>query len=386
MFRINKIRTARVLFLITVMGLSAWAREENAYRFTIDFQLDHTPVKNQARTGTCWCFATVSFLESEILRTSGIRTDLSEMFIVRMTYPHKAENYVRLHGQANFGQGGQSHDVFDQIRRYGIVPESVYSGQRIGERLHNHGEMFGILESMLTSITKRRGPLTPRWMEAFEAVLNVYLGKPPETFDFEGQSFTPRSFAAHLGIQPDDYVELTSFSHVPFYEKVRLEVPDNWSFDSGYLNVPIDDLEVAADHALKSGYTVAWDGDVSERDFSTRETGYAVVPLKEPEAMSREERDQKITEPVEEKTVTQEMRQETFDNQTTTDDHLMHIVGIAHDQKGTKYYYIKNSGGTERKNEGYVYMSQAYFRLKTIALTVHRDALPEHIRKRVMSN
>ena len=360
--------------------------EKSPYQFTIDYQVAHTPVKNQASTGTCWCFSTVSFLESEFMRISNEEVDLSEMYVVRRTYPRKAENYIRLHGNATFGQGGQSHDVIEQVCRYGIVPEEVYPGMNIEEKKHNHGEMFAVLKAMLDGTLKAgKKRITPCWKTAFEKVLDTYLGEPPVDFVHKGKKFTPKSFAEnYLKLNLDDYIELTSYSHVPFYEKCRLEVPDNWTYNEDYYNVPIDDLEKIIDRAIKHGYTVVWDGDVSERDFSTRKTGYAIVPEKDWEEKTTTEKEEKITEPVKEKKITQELRQKTFDNFETTDDHLMHIVGLAHDQKGTKFYYTKNSGGIkERKNEGYVYMSRSYVRLKTIAIMVNKNALAGKIKKKL---
>ncbi len=349
-----------------------------ARTFTLEIKLPHTPVRDQYRTGTCWDFATTSFLESELLRLGRGEFDLSEMHTVRRTYPRKAAHYVRLHGNAPFGQGGQAHDVLDTIARWGAVPESVYSGLNLGEGRHNHGELFAVLKGLLDAVLKREGTrVSPRWAEAVEAVLDVYLGKVPERFSYQGQEYTPQTFASEvLRLPLDRYVELTSYSHHPFHKACPLDIPDNWSLNGNYLNLPIDELEATVDHALKNGYTVEWDGDVSEKEFSTRETGYAIVPQKAWEEKTQAERDAKPTAPEPELEITQALRQATFDNLTTTDDHLMHIVGLARDQQGNKFYWIKNSGGTDRKNGGYLYMSQAYFRLKTVAVMLHRDAIP----------
>ena len=360
--------------------------DEFEYEFTIDKELAHTPVKNQYRTGTCWCFATISFLESEILRNGKEEIDLSEMFVVRHTYPKKALNYVRLHGDANFSQGGQSHDVINQIRDFGVVTEDVYSGMHIEESRHNHGEMVAVLSSIVDAVLKRAGSrVTPRWTEAFDAVLDVYLGSAPEKFKYKGKDYTPKDFADdYLELELEDYIELTSFTHHPFYQQCRLEIPDNWDFNSDYYNVPIEDLERIIDNALEDGYTICWDGDVSEEEFSSREKGHAIIPEKDWYEKSDDEKEAKLTGPVEEKEVTQELRQKTFDNFTTTDDHLMHIVGVAHDQEGNKFYYTKNSGGSvDRKNDGYVYMSRAYTLIKVIAIMVHKDALPKDIKKKL---
>jgi bleomycin hydrolase len=366
-------------------------KEKPAYVFKVETEVKRTPVKDQYHTGTCWCFSTVSFLESELLRIGKEEIDLSEMFVVRCTYPHKALNYIRMHGRANFSQGGQSHDVLDQIRQYGIVPEVLYPGMNIDEKRHNHGEMSSVLQGILEGVLKRRGTrVTPRWLDAFEAVLDVYLGKIPETFTYKGKTYTPKKFASdYLQLNLDDYIELTSYTHHPFYKKCMLDVPDNWTYNDDYYNVPIDDLEKIADHALRNGYSLVWDGDVSENDFSRGRsktdygTGYAIVPEKDWEDKTKAERNEKITQPVKEKEVTQAMRQKTFYNFTTTDDHLMHIVGIAHDQKGTKCYLTKNSSGTDRPYEGYIYLSRAYFRLKGIAIMTHKDALPTDIKEKL---
>jgi bleomycin hydrolase len=391
---------SKVFVLVIILALipfSATAKkkkdkkEKPVYQFKVETEVKRTPVKNQYRTGTCWCFSTLSFLESEVLRKGKEEIDLSVMYIVRHTYPHKAMNYVRLHGKAVHDQGGQAHDVMDQLRRYGIVPESVYPGMNIDEKRHNHGEMMSVLQGVVDGVLKRRGSrITPRWMEAYEAVLDVYLGKVPQSFTYKEKTFTSKSFAAdYLQINPDDYVEFTSYSHHSFYKKCRLELPDNWSYDDNYYNVPIDDLERIADFALRNGYSLVWDGDVSEKDYSKGRsrtasgTGYAIVPEKDYEDMTKAERKKEVTEPVKEKEITQELRQKTFNNFTTTDDHLMHIVGIAHDQLGTKYYLTKNSGGVDRANNGYIYLSRAYYRLKGMAILVHKDSIPPDIKDKI---
>ncbi len=385
------------LVILTLIPLSGTAKKKKdkkdkpVYVFKVETEVKRTPVKNQYRTGTCWCFSTAAFLEAELLRLGKEEIDLSEMFVVRHTYPHKAMNYIRLHGDANHSQGGQSHDVIDQLRRYGIVPEDVYPGMNIGEKRHNHGEMISVLNGIMEGVLKKRGTrVTPRWLEAYEAVLDVYLGKVPETFTYKGKTYSPKSFLKdYMQLNLDDYIELTSYSHHPYYKQCRLELPDNWTYDANYYNVPIDDLEAIVDHALKNGYSLVWDGDVSERDFSYRVsrskfgTGYAVVPEKNWEDKTKAERKEEITEPVKEKDVTQEMRQKTFDNFSTTDDHLMHIVGIAHDQKGTKFYLTKNSGGLDRTHGGYIYLSRSFLRLKTTALMIHKDSLPDGMKKKL---
>lgn len=392
---LTKLIIILVVFALIPFGAMAKKKKDSVdkpvYVFKVEKEVKRTPVKNQARTGTCWCFSTISYLESEMLRIGKEETDLSEMFVVRHTYPYKADNYIRLHGKANHSQGGQSHDVVNAIRRHGIVPESVYDGKKIGQKRHNHGEMVSVLNGFVDGVLKKRGgKITPRWQEAYNAILDVYLGKSPESFEYKGKTYTPKRFAKDfMGLNLDDYIELTSYSHRPFYKKCRIELPDNWDYNSDYYNVPIGDLEKIVDFALKNGHSFVWDGDVSERFYNQRRsrndygTGYAIVPEKDWEDLSKKEKKEKITKPVKEKEITQAMRQETLDNRTTTDDHLMHVVGLAKDQKGTKYYYTKNSGGPDRVNAGYVYLSRSFFRLKTTAIFIHKDALPGEIKQKL---
>ncbi len=383
------------LFLsLGMLGLNALAadrkpdkeKQKSAYQFTTEVEVKRTPVKSQARTGTCWCFATTSMIESELLRMGKPVIDLSEMFTVRNAYIDKADSYIRLHGSANFSAGGQGHDVMDMFRKHGAVPEAVYSGMMSWEKEHNHGELSRVLQGMLEGVLNKRWEerVTPQWPKALAAVLDSYLGPIPQSFEYEGKPYTPQTFLKeYMQIDPDDYVELTSYSHHPFYERIRLEIPDNWAFNPDYYNLPIDDLESVVNHALRTGYSVVWDGDVSEKDFSTKDTGYGIVPVKDWEDKTEAERLEKPTAPVAEKQVTQEMRQETFASFSTTDDHLMHIVGLAKDQKGTPFYLTKNSHGTDRMYNGYVYLSRSYLRLKTVAVMVHKDALPADLRAKL---
>ncbi len=379
--------TAMLAFILSATPAAAGAKgaDKPAYKFKTLTEVRHTPVKDQYHTGTCWCFATVSFLEAEALRLGKGEIDLSEMFVVRHTYPKKALNYVQMHGNAVHQQGGQAHDVIDQVREFGIVPEEAYSGMNIGQKRHNHGEMAAVLQGMVEAVLKRRGTrLTPRWLEAYEAVLDTYLGKVPAEFPWRGKTYTAMTFLSDfLGLDLDDYVELTSYEQHPFYAKCRLEIPDNWTYNSDYFNLPIDELESVVEKALTGGYSVVWDGDVSEKDFSTRETGYALVPEKDWEDRTTAERERKPTSPLKEKEVTQEMRTRTLRDFSTTDDHLMHIVGLAQDQTGARFYRIKNSGGTDRKYDGYLYMSLPYFRLKTTALMVNKNSLSAELRAKL---
>ena len=377
------------LLFLSWLALPAMAREikdgKPAYRFKTSVEVKHTPVKDQDRTGTCWCFATVSFLESELLRLGRGEFDLSEMFVVRHTYPRKALRYVQMHGNAVHQQGGQAHDVIDRLRDSGLVPEAAYSGMNIGEKRHNHGEMVAVLQGIVDAVLKRQGTrLTPRWLEAYDAALDAYLGKVPGEFSWQGKKYTAKAFLSDaLALDLDDYIELTSYDHHPFYKKCRLEIPDNWTYNSDYYNLPIDELESVVEKALTGGYSVIWDGDVSERDFSTRETGYALVPEKDWEDRTAAEREKKPAAPIKEKEVSQAMRSQTFSDFSTTDDHLMHIVGLAHDQTGAPFFLVKNSGGNDRKFGGYLYMSLPYFRLKTTALMVNRNSLAPELRSKL---
>ncbi len=382
------------LALVTLGILNLTAQETKArsgYKFETVADVKVTPVKNQASTGTCWCFATTSFLEAELLRTHNKSYDLSEMFTVHNAYLDKGMRYFRFQGANTFGQGGQAHDVINMIEKYGIVPESVYGGLNYGTTSHSHGEMVSGLKGYLDAINKSRG-LTIAWPDAYKAILETYLGKAPEKFTYEGKEYTPKSFASAIGINPKDYIELTSYQAYPFYEQVELEIPDNWSHDR-YYNVPLDDLMAIMNNALKNGYTVAWDGDVSEKGFS-HGNGLAILPTDQPENMSSTDRArfEKITpaqmysfvSPVPEMKVTDADRQETFNNRQTSDDHLMHLTGILKDQNGTLYYKTKNSWGTERNPfGGYLYMSEPYCRMKTVAILVHKDAIPQAIKTKL---
>lgn len=382
-------RTSRLFVVLIIFACfflaEAAAADKTAYRFQTVVEVKHTPVKDQYHTGTCWCFATVSFLEAEALRLGKGEIDLSEMYMVRRTYPKKALNYVQMHGHAVHQQGGQAHDVIDRLRDSGLMPEEAYSGLNIGQKRHDHGEMVAVLQGLADAVLKREGSrVTPRWLEAYEGVLNAYLGQVPAEFSWKGRTCTPRSFADEvLGLDAGDYVELTSYDAHPYYGKCRLEIPDNWTYNSDYYNLPVDELEAVVEKALASGYTVVWDGDVSEKDFSTRETGWALVPEKDWEDRTVAEREKKPTAPLKERQVDQALRTATLRDFTTTDDHLMHIVGLAQDQTGARFYRIKNSGGTDRKYDGYLYMSHPYFRLKTTALMVNKNSLAPELRSKL---
>ncbi|NQT78517.1 MAG: aminopeptidase [Bacteroidetes bacterium] len=370
---------------------------DTAYFFETIAEVPVTSVKDQHRSGTCWAFGGISFIEAEVLRSTGMETDLSEMFIVRYAYADKALKYVRLHGRSNFGGGGQAHDVTNVISKYGIVPEQVYPGLEIGEEKHNHGEMDGVLRGFLDAVVKKRGgKLSPKWFEAYSAILDVYLGSIPLTFEVDGTDFDPPGYAEELGIDPDDFIELTSYSIYPFYESINLEIPDNWS-DDLYYNLPLQDLMDVINYALENGYSICWDGDVSDKGFSHK-NGIAIIPEKNVESMEGTEREhwEKLTasekakelydfeKPGDEKEISQQMRQEHFDNYTSTDDHLMHLSGIVKDQHGTKYYITKNSWDDDSNdNGGYLNMSESYLKLNTVAIMLHKDAVPKKLAKKM---
>lgn len=389
--------------MLAFIGTSVFAQdaetkeEVKGYQFTVVKQLDATPVKNQYRAGTCWSYSGISFLESEIMRMGKGTFDLSEMYIVRHTYQVKAEKFVRMHGELNFGQGGAFHDVTEMIREYGIMPQEAYQGLNYGTEKDVHGELDAVLKGIIDAVIKDENKtVTPVWSKAYSKVLDVYLGEVPEKFNYNGKSFTPMSFAKSIGFDADNYVEIGSYTHHPFYKKFILEVQDNWMWDAIY-NVKMDEMMAIMDHAIENGYTIAWGADVSEKGFSWN-NGVAVVPEEVKENLSDNEQSKwadltdrqraklfySFDAPIKEKVITQEMRQEGFDNYTTTDDHGMHITGIAKDQNGTKYYIVKNSW-SEQGNDyhGYFYASEAFVKLKTIDFMIHKDALTKDMKKKL---
>ena len=354
-------------------------KKNGGYTFTISKMIDCTPVKNQFKSGTCWVFSTNSFLESEIMRLGNGKIDLSEMYVVRNMYIQKAEHYVRYQGNTNFGSGGEPHDVINAVRQYGLIPFSVYSGMPAGQVKPVHSEMDAVLKAMLDAMIKLPdGKLNPNWKSAFIGALDGYLGTPPVNFNFQGKNYTPQSFAQAMGINPDDYVEITSFAHHPFYSQFILEIPDNWANQAEY-NVPLQDLKRILDNAINNNYSVDWASDVSEHGFSFK-NGVAIVPEKNFDDMTQGEKDSMFTRPAPEKDINQANRQEAFDNLSTTDDHGMQIVGYANDQTGKPYYLVKNSWGTDRNDlDGYFYCSVPYFLYKTTAILVNKNAIPKDI-------
>jgi bleomycin hydrolase len=370
------------------------AKESN-YNFKQVQRLAASPVESQGRTGTCWSFSALSFLESEIMRIN--KSDepiiLSEMFIVRKAYEEKAKKYIRMDGRTNFGEGGAFHDIPYVIRNFGIVPRSVYSGLKKKKDTYNHGGMFDRLDSIVQQAKSSGNGIQSEWLNAYNAELDNGIGVLPTDFKFKGTSYTPQTFYNSLGIDMNDYVSLTSFTNHKMHEKCMLQIPDNWLWDFSY-NVKINELFESTLHALKSGYTVAWGADVSEEGFSFR-NGIAIVPASDAQIKIEGQDNKNFSDggadkysevflnPVREVEVTQEMRQKAYDEKQTTDDHGMHIVGFNVDRKGRYFFLVKNSWGTSNYPEGYLYVSEAYFKLKTINVYLHKEAIQDQLRAKI---
>ncbi len=388
--------------LIGLIGLiSPVCAEEQAdsfegWQFTTIDSVGITPVKDQNRSGTCWCFSTIGFLESEILRTKGIELDLSEMFIVNHNMLDRATYFVRQYGEGSqYAPGGSAYDVLYCMEHYGLVTQDAMPGIRYGDTLPNHTEVDAICKGFLGGITGGKvKKLSPVWREAFQAIWDTYLGKCPETFSYNGKTYTPLEFKEWLGLKESDYVSLTSYTHHPFYTRFALEVPDNWRMDQMY-NVPMDEMMQIIDNAIRHGYTLAWGADVSETGFTRK--GIGVMPDADHGAditgsdaakwlgLSADDKRKELTKkPLPEVEVTQEMRQKAYDNWETTDDHGMQIFGIAKDQNGKEYYMVKNSWGTAKSDyKGIWYVSRAFMAYKTNNIVVHKDAIPKDIRKKL---
>ncbi|MFA8299122.1 MAG: aminopeptidase C [Hyphomicrobiales bacterium] len=393
------ISKAILLFIAISIGQVTIAQDKEkkeGYKFKTKYEAPYTSVKNQYRSGTCWSFAGIAFLESEILRKTGDTTDLSEMYVVRNVYPEKAKKYVRFHGSCNFAGGGGFSDVLWSVDQYGIVPEDNYKGLNYGEENHVHGELDAVLKSYANAIIKNKNKkLSTAWYKGFNNIIDTYLGEKPESFTYKGQTYTPKSLQEKYDINPDDYIEITSYNHHPFYSEFILEIPDNWML-SKYYNVPLEDLIKITKHALKKGYAVGWDADVSDKGFS-HSKGLAILPDTQKEDLSGTEKEkwEKLTskekrnalysfdKPVKEKEITQESRQKDFDNYSATDDHLMLFTGVAKDQNRNEYFIVKNSWDTGNKYDGFFYASTPYVKDKTISILIHKDALPKKIRKKL---
>ena len=363
------------------------------YEFTTVKENPITSIKNQYRSGTCWCFSALSFVESEILRTKGYELDLSEMFVVGKSYRDRAVKYVRLDGHLNFAAGSSFGDVLHVINDYGIVPQDAMPGFNYGTELPEHNELDAVLKGYVDAVKKNPNrKLSTAWLRGFDGIVEAYFGEYPETFTVDGAEYTPESFREHIGFNYDDYVNITSFTHHPFYEPFVIEVCDNWRWDSAY-NLPMDEMMEVMYNAIDKGYTIAWGSDVSEKGF-TRD-GLAVMPVEEKKAAAGSDQERWVGKAAEaekeevkaslpqEMTITQEMRQDGYDRKTTTDDHGMHIYGVAKDQNGTKYFMVKNSWGETGKYKGVWYASDSFVRYKTMNIVVHKDALPKHIAKKL---
>ncbi|WP_026705767.1 C1 family peptidase [Flavobacterium soli] len=362
-------------FLSIALLTIAFSAYSQNYEFQTIKDIEATPVISQGQTGTCWSFSSTSFLEAEIIRTSGKQIDLSEMYNVRHTYPKKAWNYVMRQGKAQFGEGGLNHDVINSAMKFGIVPADAYSGLVGNATILNHSKMVEELEAVLKPYADLSKKLDPKWKTEVSDILDKHMGADISEFTYEGKKYTPKSFLEMTKLNLEEYVTISSFSHEPFYKEFILDIPDNFANGSFY-NLPLDEFILNIDNALEKGYTLALDADVSERTFSPK-SGIAVIPENEADNKAI------LTEIKKEKEITQEFRQQEFENFNTTDDHLMHIVGKLKDQKGNVYYKVKNSWGTDNGNGGYVYMSVPYMKLKAISVLVHKNALDKKTKKKL---
>lgn len=385
--------------IIAAFSLLTFAAKDttavDTFQFTVVKENKISPVKNQASSGTCWSFSGLGFFEAELLRMGKPEVDLSEMFVVYHSYSDKADKFVRTNGHINFAGGGSFHDVMYVLKNYGIVPEEQMNGLNYGEDKHRHGELDALTESYVKTIIKNPNrKLSTAWKAGFDGILDAYLGKLPAEFTVNGKQFSPQTYAQSLGLNMDDYISLTSFTHHPFYSKFAIEIPDNWRWGVSY-NLPLEDFARIFDSAIEKGFTVAWGTDVSEKGFTRN--GVAVNPELKKENLpgsdqarwlniSQKEMEEKILAakgPQPEVKVTQELRQEGFDNYQTTDDHGMVIYGKAKDQNDTKYYLVKNSWGTDSKYKGIWYASESFVLHKTINIVVHKDAVPKDIIKKL---
>ena len=369
--------------LINSLKINASDNSKALFKFKDVINLENTSVKTQGSSGTCWSYSANSFIESEMIRMGRKPVEISQIFSARNAYVEKGKMYVRMHGAVTLGDGGAFHDVMNMFKKYGAVPQSVYTGLNYGTEKNKFAEMAALMEAVLAATVKNpNGELTPNWEKAYTAVIDSYLGEIPKSFDFNGKKYTPETFAKEIvGINADDYVEISSLQEYPYYSKFTLLVPDNWSFDQVY-NVKMNELTEIIDNALKNGYTVAWAGDVSEKSFSWK-NGVAFVPEKKFDEMTTEEKADLFNSPKKEMVVTEENRQKAFNNYTTTDDHGMHIVGISKDQNGKEYYIVKNSWGATNEYKGYLCMTKEFVKYKTTDIMLHKNAIPSTIAKKL---
>ena len=392
------------LMAVVAMSASAAKKKEankNANKpvFTIIKENPITSIKDQNRSGTCWDYSTLSFFESEILKATGKTYDLCESFVANKTYLERAIQVVRYHGDCQFAQGGSAEDVLATMKKHGIVPEGTmpFPGSLYGDSLNNFNEFFGVLEPYVAAISKSSAKkISNAWKTGMQGILDAYLGKCPEKFVYEGKEYTPKTFMASLGINLDDYVSITSYTHHPFYTAFAVEVQDNWRFPLSY-NVPIDEMMQIIDNAVEQGYTVAWGGDVSEEGFTRQGLAYAVDSKKTQQSLQGSDMAKwlKMTATkkrsiidslgctVPEIVATQELRQERFDNWELTDDHGMLIFGVAKDQNGKEYYMVKNSWGETGDYKGIWYMTKTFIAANTMDFLINKNAIPAEIRKKL---
>ena len=389
-------RKGLLLCSMLLGSMSTMAQGAKDFEFTTIKEIPITSIKNQNRSGTCWAYSSLGFFEAELLRQGKGEYDLCEMFVAHKTYEDRAKASVRLHGDISFAQGGSFYDVVYCMKNYGMMPETSMPlpGTLYGDTLANFTEFFSIAEGYVNGIAKgKQKKLSPAWFKGLNAVFDTYLGEVPETFVYNGVTYTPQSFQASLGLNMDDYVSLTSYTHHPFYEPFILEIQDNWRWGESY-NLPIDELMEVMDNAVRNGYTFAWGSDVSEDGFTRN--GIAVCPdvTKAPDYSGSDmahwlglsnagKMQEATTRPMPEIEVTQEMRQEAYDNWETTDDHGMLIYGLAKDQTGKEYFMVKNSWGKSGRYNGIWYASKAFVKYKTMNILVHKDAIPKTIRKKI---
>ena len=368
------------------------AAPEAEYKFTVVKENPITSIKNQYRSGTCWCFSTLGFLESESIRIKNIKDttlypDFSEMFVVSHSYKERAEKYVRTDGHINFASGSEADDVLHVVEDYGLVPQSAMPGL---QPLPIHGELDATTKAYVEAIAKNPNrTLSTTWKKGFDAIVDNFLGETPEIFEYNGKTYTPASYRDEMGIVPSDYVTLTSFTHHPFYKSFIIEISDNWRWDSAY-NIPLDEFMEVIYSAIDNGYTLAWGTDVSEKGFTRNGIGVLLDDAKSTAGSDQErwvgkagEKKEAVVALPKEAPVTQESRQEGFDNKTTTDDHGMQIFGVAKDQNGTKYVMVKNSWGKTGKYNGIWYCSDSFVRAKSMDVVVHKDALSKELKKKL---
>ena len=387
--------TKKILSVLVLMGAGQLFAQDNLinalannqgkdvqkyYQIKPIFALGVTDVKDQGHSGTCWSYTGASFLESEMMKKKKQPVDLSEIYTARKVYLEKAINYLRMHGALTWGDGGELHDIINIYRKYGAVPQSVYTGLINGATVNNFNEMQKDLEGYLKGIVESE-KVPADWKEVFEQKMDTYLGVVPKTFLYNGKMYDPKSFAKEVvGLEDEKYIEMLSVEHKPKYQNTLMAVPDNWSYDYAF-NVNMEDIIRTIDYALSKGYTVAWAADVSEKYFSWK-NGLALVPEKDYKDLTEAEQKDYFHVYWNEKEITPALRQQGFDNYETTDDHAMHIVGLAKDQKGREYYIVKNSWGADNDNKGYLYVSKNYVRYKTMSILVNQKGTPKDLLKK----